>query len=143
FETAPIVTGLGDIPTHQAFGDNSGNISFLNHYFAGANTHPLNKVLVDGLTAKGKEADLFSPDGFNAAIMIAHAIAEGGDDVQAYIDALEGWSFEGPKGTNTTRAADHVLIQEMYQVRLVKQGDLWVPELIDTVSPEDAELPQL
>ncbi|MGB3413206.1 MAG: substrate-binding domain-containing protein [Microbacteriaceae bacterium] len=141
FDVAPIVTGLGDIPTYQAFGANSGNISFLNHYFAGANTHKLNQVLIDGLKAKGKEADLFSPDGFNAAIMLVHAIAEGGDSVPAYIKALEGWTFDGPKGKMTVRAEDHALLQEMYQVRLVEKGGVWVPELIATVSPEDAAPP--
>src|SRR5690606_34330158 len=52
--------------------------------------------------------------------------------------------FEGPKGTTTVRASDHALIQEMYQAKLVADGDMYVPELIaavpaDEVAPAEAE----
>ena len=53
------------------------------------------------------------------------------------VEALEGFEFEGPKGTMTVRAGDHALIQEMYQVKLVADGDAFVPELVDTVSADD------
>ena len=68
--------------------------------------------------------------------MIVQAIAEGGGEVDGMIDALEGFTFEGPKGTMTVREGDHALIQEMYQVRLVADGDTFVPELIDTVDAD-------
>ena len=54
------------------------------------------------------------------------------------IAALEGWSFEGPKGEYTIRESDHALIQPMFQARLVGEGDNWVPELLDTVPAEEA-----
>jgi branched-chain amino acid transport system substrate-binding protein len=69
--------------------------------------------------------------------MIVHAIAEGGDDVDAMVDALEGWSFDGPKGTTTVRASDHALVQPMYQVKLVAEGDGWAPELVAEVPGDD------
>ncbi len=69
--------------------------------------------------------------------MIVHAIEEGGDDVDAMVDALEGWSFDGPKGTTTVRASDHALVQPMYQVKLVPEGDGWVPELVAEVPGDD------
>ena len=53
-------------------------------------------------------------DGFVAGQMIVQAIAEGGDDVNAMIGALEGWEFEGPKGTTSIRESDHALIQPMF-----------------------------
>src|SRR5690606_41753054 len=49
----------------------------------------------------------------------------------------EGWTFEGPKGTTTVRASDHALVQPMYQVRLVADGDAWVPEPVAEVPGED------
>lgn len=137
FEEVPVVTGLGDSATFGAYGEASEQISFLNHYFAGAPSNEINDAMVEAVEAAGGTPDLFTPDGFNAAIMIAQAIREGGGTVDGYISALEGFSFEGPKGTNTVRASDHALIQEMYQAKLVASGDTFVPELVATVSPED------
>ena len=137
FEAAPVVTGLGDSATFAAFGEATEEISFLNHYFAGAPTSEVNDIMVEAVEAAGGTPDLFTPDGFNAAIMIAQAIREGGGTVDGYISALEGFTFDGPKGSTTVRASDHALIQEMYQVRLVADGDTFVPELIATSAAED------
>lgn len=132
----PVVTGLGDAATFGAYGEASEKINFLNHYFPGAPENDVNTAMVDAIEEAGGTADLFSPDGFNAAIMIVHAIREGKGDVDAMVAALEGFEFEGPKGTMTVRASDHALIQEMYQVKLVADGGAFVPELVDTVSAD-------
>ena len=136
-DTIPVVTGLGDAATFGAYGEASEKIQFLNHYFPGANDHDVNTTMIDLVTEAGGTPDLFTPDGFNAALMIVHAVKEGKGDVDAMISALEGYSFDGPKGTTTVRAGDHALIQEMYQAKLVKDGDSYIPELIAAVSAED------
>lgn len=133
----PVVTGLGDSATFGAYGEASEKINFLNHYFPGAPDNEVNTAMVEAIEAAGSTPDLFSPDGFNAAIMVVHAIQEGAGDVDAMVAALEGFEFEGPKGTMTVRASDHALVQEMYQVKLVADGSAFVPELVDTVSAED------
>ncbi len=51
--------------------------------------------------------------------------------------ALEGFTFEGPKGTMMVRASDHALIQDMYQVKLVADGEGYMPELIGTAAAAD------
>ena len=135
-EEIPVVTGLGDAATFGAYGEASEQINFLNHYFPGGPDNDVNAAMVEYIEAEGGTPDLFSPDGFNAAVMIVQAIAEGGGEVAGMIDALEGFTFEGPKGTMTVREGDHALIQEMYQVRLVADGDTFVPELIDTVDAD-------
>lgn len=138
FEAMPVVTGLGDAVTFGAYGEASESINFLNHYFPGAPDNPVNDAMVEAVEAAGGTPDLFTPDGFNAALMLVHAIKEGQGDVQAMISALEGWSFEGPKGTTTVRASDHALLQEMYQVRLIADGaGGFTPELIATVDAAD------
>ena len=68
--------------------------------------------------------------------MIVEAIKTGKGDVDAMVAALEGYTFEGPKGTTTVRAGDHALIQEMYQVKLVAKDGSFVPELIDTADAD-------
>lgn len=135
-DATPVVTGLGDAATFGAYGEATEKIQFLNHYFPGANEHEVNLEMIERIEEAGGTPDLFSPDGFNAAIMVVHAISEGKGDVDAMIAALEGFEFEGPKGTTTVRASDHALVQEMYQATLVAEGGSFVPQLVDTADAE-------
>lgn len=136
-DAVPVVTGLGDSATFGAYGEASEKISFLNHYFAGAPDNEVNDKMVAAVEKAGGTPDLFTPDGFNAAIMIVQAIKEGKGDVDAMVSALEGYSFEGPKGDLTVRASDHALIQDMYQVKLVASGSGFAPELVKTVPADE------
>ena len=136
-DAVPVVTGLGDAATFGAYGEASEKISFLNYYFPGAPDNDVNTAMIDAVEAAGGTPDLFTPDGFNAAIMLVHAIGEGKGDVDAMVAALEGFEFDGPKGTLTVRASDHALIQDMYQVKLVAAGGGFVPELVDTVPADE------
>lgn len=141
FDVVPVVTGLGDSVTFGAYGDATEGISFLNHYFPGAPSNAINDEMVAAVEAAGGTPDLFTPDGFNAAIMIVQAIKEGQGDVDAMIAALEGFEFDGPKGKNVVRAEDHALLQEMYQVKLVADGSGgFTPELVAVV-PADQVTP--
>ncbi|WP_036970369.1 substrate-binding domain-containing protein [Promicromonospora kroppenstedtii] len=128
-----VVTGLGDVATYGAYGDAAEKVSFLNHYFPGAAGTETETAMLDAVETAGGTPDLFTPDGFVAAQMIVHAIEEGAGDVEAMVDALEGYTFEGPKGETTVRASDHALIQPMYQARLVQDGDAWTPELVEVI----------
>lgn len=137
FDAVPVVTGLGDSATFGAYGEASEKISFLNHYFPGAPDNEVNDKMIEAVEKAGGTPDLFTPDGFNAAIMLVQAIKEGKGDVDAMVAALEGFEFDGPKGTLTVRASDHALIQEMYQVKLVSDGGAFTPELVDTVPADE------
>ncbi|MFV0319940.1 MAG: substrate-binding domain-containing protein [Microbacterium sp.] len=139
FDAVPVVTGLGDAATFGAFGEATDKIQFLNYYFPGANDYEINSTMIDLVTDAGGNPDLFTPDGFNAALMIVHAIKEGKGDVDAMISALEGYTFDGPKGKLTIRASDHALLQEMYQVKLIKDGENFVPELITAVPADKVD----
>ena len=81
--------------------------------------------------------DIFTPDGFNAALMIVQALKKGGDDVDKMISALEGYKFLGPKGQNAVRPQDHAMLQPMFQVQLVKNAKAqfgYTPKLLGTAS---------
>ena len=78
FDATTVVTGLGDVASYQAYGAASENLNFLNHYFAGAGQTDAEQAMIEFLDGKGQVADLFSPDGFLAAQMVAHALTEGG-----------------------------------------------------------------
>ena len=61
----------------------------------------------------------------NAAMMVVEALkASGGAaDADSLKAALEGLSFEGPKGLLEIRAEDHMAIQDMYVVTLTVFDD--------------------
>ncbi len=105
----------------NAIGTTSG---ILYHYTAPDND--INDWMVTETKARyGVNPDLFDADGFNAAIMLVEGLkATNGDaSSEALIEALEGMTFEGPKGTIEIRAEDHVAIQDMYIVKLLNVDD--------------------
>lgn len=138
FDRTTVVTGLGNVASYGAYGPATAKLKFLSYYFPDAPDNPVNRAMKDLITKAGGTPDLFSPDGFVAAQMIAHAVAAaGGDaDVEAMIHALEGWSFDAPKGRQTIRAADHAMLQPEYVAQLVPHGDGFAPKLVKTVSAE-------
>ncbi|WP_430498182.1 substrate-binding domain-containing protein [Micromonospora trifolii] len=113
-----VVTGLDIRASWPTFGAAGAKISFLSHYFDGASDTEASKAL----KAKVNTIDLFHPDGFAAAQMVVRAAQEGGEDVDKMVTALEGWSFDGVKGKMTIRAADHALLQPMFQAKLTGSG---------------------
>jgi branched-chain amino acid transport system substrate-binding protein len=119
-----------------AVGQTSG---ILYHYTAPDN--PINDWMVEQTMARhNTPPDLFDADGFNAAIFLVEALrATGGDtDGRTMIQAMEGMTFEGPKGTIYIRPEDHVAIQDMYIVHLLNVDDpeFRYYELVDTTRPE-------
>lgn len=141
FDTAPVVTGLGDISTYGAYATAGTEISFLNHYFAGAAGTEVEQEMLTRVEAAGEEGDLFTPDGFLAAQMVVEAIKGSPNDVDAMIAALEGLTLEGPKGTTTIRAEDHAVIQPMFQASLIDDGGVFTPELISVIDGETVAPP--
>ncbi len=139
FDTAPVATGLADEVTWPFYGEAATGISFLNHYFPGAPSNAVNDYMIENASM----VDLFTPDGFVTAQLIVQALTEGGpDDVDAMITALEGWTFDAPKGTQTVRASDHAMIQPMFTARLLDEDGTLVAELIDTLDPEATAPPE-
>jgi branched-chain amino acid transport system substrate-binding protein len=96
----------------------------LYHYTAPSNS--VNDYLIDQVAANFETVpDLFDADGMNAAIMVIEAlkVTNGAADADSLKAALEGLSFEGPKGLIEIRAEDHVALQDMYVVTLLNVDD--------------------
>ncbi|HSR45261.1 MAG TPA: ABC transporter substrate-binding protein [Acidimicrobiia bacterium] len=112
--------------------------SIIYHYTAADNA--INDYLIEKDAELGAFPDLFDADGMNAAIMVVEAIraTNGAVDADSLRAALEGMSFEGPKGTIEIRAEDHVAIQDMYIVKLLNVDDpeFKYYEYVGTVRPE-------
>lgn len=138
FAVTKAVTGLDQRASFPFYAPMAARLQFLSHYFAACSQTKENAALAAELRKQGKFPEIFDNDGFVAAQMIVHAIEKAdGDDVPKMISALEGWSFEGPKGKQSVRAADHAMIQPMFIVKLEGPSPTELqPHLLRTVPAE-------
>jgi branched-chain amino acid transport system substrate-binding protein len=134
-----VATGLAERAT---WGSYAPGINFLSHYTSVSPRNKVNTWLVNRMRRGGQAPDIFHPDGFNAALMLARAVSRGGGtDVDRMISALEGWQFVGPKGVNRIRRQDHALLQPMFHVRLRQVGGRWQAVRVRTFSPGNLQPP--
>ncbi len=62
--------------------------------------------------------------------MIVRAIEKAdGDDVDKMVCGARGLEFDAPKGKETIRAADHAMLQPMYQAKLRGPAASLAPKL--------------
>jgi branched-chain amino acid transport system substrate-binding protein len=142
FAGTTITTGLPERATWTSFGDAATKIRFLNHYVSTAPKNAVNDWLVKTMRRSGQVPDLFTPDGFVAAQMIARAVDRAnGDDVDRMITALEGYQFLAPKGRQRIRPQDHAMLQPMFQVQLRRSGSRLVAQVLKTISAGNVQPP--
>ncbi|MCA1951842.1 MAG: substrate-binding domain-containing protein [Hyphomicrobiales bacterium] len=91
----------------------------------------------------GAPPDFFVAGGFAAASAVFNGITKaGGTETEKLIAALEGLTFETPKGPMTFRKEDHQALQDMFHWRIkkdAKDGDLL--DLVATIPAKDMPLP--
>ena len=139
-------TGMGDNQTMaKGYADAVGSVGVSVYHYSLFNTD-VNKWLVEKHIAKfGTPPDLFTESGFNAAIMTVKALeaTKGDTAADGLIKALEGMTFDGPKGAYTVRPEDHVLLQPMTLVKLIdtKSADFKFFELVKAFAPEETAPP--
>jgi branched-chain amino acid transport system substrate-binding protein len=126
-----VATGLAERAT---WGSYVPGLNFLSHYVAEAPKNKVNTWLKVRMARRNQVPDIFTPDGFVTAQMVARAVARGGDDVERMISGLEGWQFVAPKGVQRIRAADHAMLQPMFQVRTRQVRNKWRAVPVKTFS---------
>lgn len=127
------------------FGNAIGTTSGILYHYTAPQNNPINDWLTKEDMARYQvPPDLFDADGMNAALMAINALqATNGDtSPDALIKAMEGMTFDGPKGKIFSRPEDHVAIQDMYILKLTNVTD---PEFkfYDYVSTNRPEPPCL
>ena len=87
--------------------------------------------------------DFFTAGGFAAASAVVASITKAGStDTEKLIAAMEGLSFDTPKGQMTFRKEDHQALQDMYHFRIKKDAkDNDLLELVATIPAKDMPLP--
>lgn len=141
-----ISTGAPDIPALATMNALVGMEGFT-VYYHDLPKNDINDWLVEKHKEKfnGEVPDLFTPGGMTAALAIVEAIkkTDGNTDAETLISAMEGMSFETPKGTMTFREEDHQALQALYAIRLEKVDgvDYPVPVLMRELTPEETAPP--
>jgi branched-chain amino acid transport system substrate-binding protein len=87
--------------------------------------------------------DFFVAGGFAAASAVVASLQKAGStDSEKLIAAMEGLTFDTPKGPMTFRKEDHQALQDMYHFRIKKDAkDNDVLELVATIPAKDMPLP--
>ena len=89
--------------------------------------------------------DFFTAGGMSAAIALVEALKKTGGDASSakLIPAMEGMSFETPKGKMTFRKEDHQAMQEMYHFKIKNDPAFaWgVPELVRVIPASEMDIP--
>ncbi len=115
------------------------------YYYYEIPQNPVNKWLVTEHYSRFKTPpDFFTAGGMSAGIAVVEAIKKaGGTDTEKLIAAMEGLSFNSPKGKMTFRKEDHQAMQSMYHFKIrVDPGLPWaVPVLVHEIKPEEMNVP--
>lgn len=124
----------------KAFAGTEGGI----YYYHDFPRNPLN----DWLKAEYQKRfnappDFFVAGGFAAAAAVVAGLEKAGSpDTEKLITALEGLTFQTPKGPMTFRREDHQALQDMYHFRIrpnARDNDLL--DLVATIPAADMPLP--
>ena len=140
-----IVTGGNILPGMAAY-KNFPGMEGATYYYYDIPKNPLNALMVSRHMSKFKTPpDFFTAGGFSVAMALVTALkATNGDtNTETLIKAMEGMSFDTPKGKMTFRKEDHQAMQSMYHFKIKIDPKLaWaVPELVREIKPEDMNVP--
>jgi branched-chain amino acid transport system substrate-binding protein len=140
-----MATGGNILPAMVAFKQFPGMEGAAYYYF-GMPKNPVNEWLVANHYSKLKAPpDFFTAGGMSAAIALVEALkkTKGETGSDKLIAAMEGMSFDTPKGKMTFRKEDHQAMQSMYHFRIkADPAFAWgVPELVREIKPEEMSVP--
>jgi branched-chain amino acid transport system substrate-binding protein len=140
-----LASGGNILPAMAAY-KNLPGMEGATYYYYGIPKNPVNTWLVTEHEKRFKSPpDFFTAGGMSAGIALVEALKKtaGSADTEKLIAAMEGMSFETPKGRMTFRREDHQAMQSMYHFRIkVDPALAWgVPELIREIKPEEMTIP--
>jgi branched-chain amino acid transport system substrate-binding protein len=140
-----LATGGNILPAMVAYKNFPGMEGALYYYF-GIPKNKVNEWLVARHYSQFKAPpDFFTAGGMAAGIAVVEALKKTGGDTNTnkLIAAMEGMSFETPKGKMTFRKEDHQAMQDMFAFKIrVDPAFAWgVPELTRVIKAEELDIP--
>ena len=140
-----LATGGNILPAMVAYKQFEGMEGALYYYF-GIPKNKANEWLVANHYSRYKAPpDFFTAGGMSAAMAVVEALKKtnGDTSTEKLITAMEGMSFETPKGKMTFRKEDHQAMQDMFHFKIKNDPAFpWgVPELVRVIKAEELNLP--
>jgi branched-chain amino acid transport system substrate-binding protein len=140
-----VFTGGNILPAMASY-KNFPGMEGATYYYFGIPKNPVNEAMVAQHYKQFKSPpDFFTAGGFSAAMAIVTALKKTNGDTGSdkLIAAMEGMSFDTPKGKMTFRKEDHQAMQSMYHFKIkVDPAFAWgVPELVHEIKPEEMQVP--
>ena len=141
-----ISTG-GNILPAMAVYNNFPGMEGASYYYYGFAKNPANLWLVTNHYSRFKSPpDFFTAGGFASAMAVVTALKKtnGDTSTEKLIAAMEGMSFETPKGPMTFRKEDHQAMQSMYHFRVApnaKPGAQPDLQLVKEILPSEMQVP--
>lgn len=116
------------------------------YYYYGIPKNPVNDWLVAEHQKRfNQPPDFFTAGGMSAGVAIVAALNKtaGNSDTDTLIKAMEGMSFDTPKGKMTFRPEDHQAMQSMYHFRIKNDPSVpWaVQDLVKEITPDQMAVP--
>ena len=140
-----VATGGNILPAMAAYKAFPG-MEGATYYYYDIPKNPANAWLVAEHTKRfSTPPDFFTAGGFASASAVVTALTKTGGktDSETLIKAMEGMSFDSPKGAMTFRTVDHQAMQAMYGFKIkVDPALAWaVPELTKEIPASEMDVP--
>ena len=140
-----IATGGNILPAMAAYKQLPG-MEGATYYYYEIPKNPANAWLVAEHRKRfNAPPDFFTAGGMAAAMAIVETLKKtnGDTDTEKLIAAMEGLSFDTPKGRMMFRKEDHQAMQSMFHFRIkVDPSVAWgIPELVEEIKPEQMNVP--
>ncbi|MES2634605.1 MAG: substrate-binding domain-containing protein [Pseudomonadota bacterium] len=141
-----VATGGNILPAMVPY-NNFPGMEGASYYYYGFSKNQANLWLVTNHYTRFKSPpDFFTAGGFSAAMAIVAALKKtsGDTNTDKLITAMEGMSFDTPKGTMTFRKEDHQAMQSMYHFRVApgaRPGAMADLHLVKEIKPSEMNVP--
>ena len=141
-----VATGGNILPAMVPY-NNFPGMEGASYYYFGFSKNAANLWLVTNHYLKFKSPpDFFTAGGFSAAMAVVTALKKtnGDTNTEKLITAMEGMSFDTPKGTMTFRKQDHQAMQSMYHFRVApgaRPGAMADLHLVKEIKPSEMNVP--
>jgi branched-chain amino acid transport system substrate-binding protein len=141
-----VATGGNILPAMVPYNNFPGMEGASYYYFAFSKNQPNLWLVTNHYTKFKSPPDFFTAGGFSAAMAIVAALKKtnGDTNTDKLIGAMEGMTFDTPKGTMTFRKEDHQAMQSMYHFRVApgaRPGAMPDLHLVKEIKPSEMNVP--
>ncbi len=141
-----VATGGNILPAMVPYNNFPGMEGAAYYYFGFSKNQPNLWLVTNHYIRFKSPPDFFTAGGMSAAMAIVAAIKKTGGDTgtDRLITAMEGMSFDTPKGMMTFRKEDHQAMQSMYHFRVspgARPGAMADLSLVKEIKPADMQVP--